>query len=102
MAGFSGASGVPKKYVDDLVAQSTAMKTMTVSHGTIDAGTSSTVETPNITKNRLVVGISISGSYNSECVVWGYYMSGTTFVSRVRNVGTHQAQTITVTYLYID
>lgn len=24
MAGFSGASGVPKKYVDDLVAQSTA------------------------------------------------------------------------------
>ena len=27
MSGFSGASGVPKSYVDDLVAQSTAMLT---------------------------------------------------------------------------
>ena len=36
MAGFSGASGVPKKYVDDLVAQSTAYVTEYVNIGAED------------------------------------------------------------------
>ena len=103
MAGFSGASGVPKKYVDDLVAQSTANTQLSPTYDTnkIDSITAyrngRTVYVSMVIKAGAVpvgystincnLGVSFvaqpnivfcsQGSADDAKVYGGYYLNGT-------------------------
>ena len=87
--------------IDSLNSKISTIKTLEVPHGTINAGASSTVETP-ITKKMYIIGYSVGGSYNSDCIPWSYYCTNTTFVSRVKNTGTNNASNISVSYYYFE
>ena len=79
------------------------IKTITVTHGTITAGSSSTVTDPSLKKiNIIICSISVSGTYNSDCIPWSYYGSSSGFVSRIKNTGLNDASNISVKYTYIE
>ena len=86
-------------------------KKITVTHGTITAGSSSTVTTNTdipmtVEANACVVGSpNVTGNYNSNINVWAAYISknGTDnvmqLISRIRNSGSTQATNIEVSYV---
>lgn len=77
-------------------------KIFTVTHGNINPGASSTVQVSKPSPNMYVIGISISGAYNSDCVPWSYYYGDNEFISRIKNTGSNMATDITVRYDYLD
>lgn len=77
-------------------------KSFTVTHGNINPGTSSTVQIPKPSPNIYVVGIAVSGSYNSDCVAWSYFYDANLFTSRIKNTGSNTATGIEVIYYYLD
>ena len=87
--------------INTLTNKLITIKTLDVTHNTINAETSSTVEIP-ITKRMYIVGYSVSGTYNSDCIPWSYYCTPTAFVSRVKNTGANNASNIIVTYQYFE
>lgn len=69
MAGFSGSSGVPKKYVDDLVAQSTAVAELPFT--TSPSGVISTVGGHMYQIGKIVIldlDIAMTGSITSDWI----------------------------------
>lgn len=88
--------------LSEQIANISTVKTRDVTHGTIAAGTASTIEVSNVAKRPYIIGYAVSGSYNSDIIPWSYYYSGTTFVSRVKNTGSNQASNIVVTYYYFE
>ncbi len=79
------------------------IKSITVSHGTINAGQASTITDARLkNENIIICSISVGGSYNSDCIPWSYYGSANGFVSRLKNTGSNQATNIVVTYRYIE
>lgn len=88
--------------INALNSKISTVKLMEVTHGTINAGTASTIEVANVAKRPYIIGYAVSGSYNSDVIPWSYYYSGTTFVSRVKNTGANNASNIVVTYSYFE
>ena len=79
MSGFSGASGVPKKYVDDLVAQSTANTQLSPSYD------SSKIDSVTAYKNGKAVYVSmtikagaLAAGYNSV----SFSISGVSYLAQ--------------------
>lgn len=77
-------------------------KQFTVTHGNINPGASSTVQIPKPSPNIYVVGIAISGAYNSDCVPWAYFYDNSVFTSRIKNTGSNTATNIEAIYYYLD
>lgn len=67
MAGFSGATGVPKKYVDDAIAQSTAKNFQTGTYvatheSVVQANANTTLMTATVTKTGRYIIIGFFGA----------------------------------------
>lgn len=80
MAGFEGSTGVPKKYVDDLVAQSTANVNVLIASSFDDLDNKTTAQA-NETNIFTALVTSNSGAPGTEnrWVVLGYSNSGGTY-----------------------
>lgn len=76
------------------------VKNIPVTHGTINAGNSSTVTTSgeSLPETAIIAAITVSGNYNSDIVSWSHYVIDGQLVSRVKNTGSNQASNIVVTY----
>ena len=102
MAGFSGATGVPLKQMQDAIAQSTAIATYTSDERTIDAANRG-VFTFNVAKSGYTpIGIVDLALSNNYMYVGSFSIAGSTatVVIHNRTNATATPQTVTIRVLY--